>query len=291
MTAQLSMFDQMIFEDTAPATSSPGSGDGLMPYDSQGGPTIYQSGPGVARASHSQLQESKVGPQISDISGPISTNSSACAALQLSLENRLRARLAAYGSPEYALTWKHWDMELGPPICALRASVRHTSDSGSIGSPKKTTTSAGKRVSIAERMNRFSVTPVGESPLAESANAHTEKCNALIATSGLTHSSMTSPKMDVNGVDLRGWATPCANEDAAGGLTGNMQEMMSQQVRGLIAVSSRFTDTDYAALRVLTARWLMGFPEGWENYAATVTPSSRRSQRSSSAPIGSVGDH
>ena len=37
------------------------------------------------------------------------------------------------GSPEYALTWKHWDMPSGPPICALRASGRRTSGSGCIG--------------------------------------------------------------------------------------------------------------------------------------------------------------
>jgi len=39
------------------------------------------------------------------------------------------------GSPEYALTWKEWDMPSGPPICALRASARRTSDSGFTGWP------------------------------------------------------------------------------------------------------------------------------------------------------------
>ena len=37
--------------------------------------------------------------------------------------------MAAYGSPEYELTWKLWDMTSGPPISALRASGRRTSDS------------------------------------------------------------------------------------------------------------------------------------------------------------------
>jgi hypothetical protein len=59
------------------------------------------------------------------------------ALLQQSLESRLRQRMAAYGSPEYALTWKHWDMQSGPPICALRASGRRTSDNdfGGWGTP------------------------------------------------------------------------------------------------------------------------------------------------------------
>ena len=66
-------------------------------------------------------------------SGLLSRGSLESANLQSSLESRLQAALAGSGSPEYALTWKHWDMQSGPPICALRASVRRTSDSGSIG--------------------------------------------------------------------------------------------------------------------------------------------------------------
>ena len=39
------------------------------------------------------------------------------------------------GSPEYVLTWKRWDMLSGPPICALRARARRTSDSAFSGWP------------------------------------------------------------------------------------------------------------------------------------------------------------
>jgi hypothetical protein len=39
------------------------------------------------------------------------------------------------GSPVFALTWKAMDMPSGLPICALRASGRSTSGSGSIGWP------------------------------------------------------------------------------------------------------------------------------------------------------------
>lgn len=57
------------------------------------------------------------------------------AALQRSLESKLQARMAAHGSPEYVLTWKHWDMKSGPRICALRASRRRTSGNGFFGWP------------------------------------------------------------------------------------------------------------------------------------------------------------
>src|SRR5690606_25554218 len=63
-----------------------------------------------------------------DTYGRIGDGSSISADLQSFLESRLRARMAAYGSPEYVLTWKHWDMPSGPPICALRARARKPKD-------------------------------------------------------------------------------------------------------------------------------------------------------------------
>jgi hypothetical protein len=69
------------------------------------------------------------------------------AARQLSLENRLRARMAAFGSPEFVSTWKHWDMVSGPPICALRASPRPTFDSACIGWPTPLVPNGGRQPS------------------------------------------------------------------------------------------------------------------------------------------------
>ena len=67
------------------------------------------------------------------IFGRSSGDSSPNVSLQQSLESRLRQRMDVNGSPEYDLTWKHWDMKQGEPICALRASGRRTSDSDSGG--------------------------------------------------------------------------------------------------------------------------------------------------------------
>ena len=47
----------------------------------------------------------------------------------------MRARLDVNGSPEYELTWKHWDTESDAPICALRASARRISDKDFTGWP------------------------------------------------------------------------------------------------------------------------------------------------------------
>jgi hypothetical protein len=73
-------------------------------------------------------------------SGLSSIASSASAALQLSLESRLRARTASAGSTLYALTWKHRATPLGRQICALRASAPRTSVSASGLSEKGWTT-------------------------------------------------------------------------------------------------------------------------------------------------------
>ena len=67
---------------------------------------------------------------MTDTYGPTGATSSPSSSLQLSLANRLQARLAGNGSPLYALKWKQWDMPSGPPICALRASAPRISARG-----------------------------------------------------------------------------------------------------------------------------------------------------------------
>jgi len=128
----------MTYEDSDRPTSSLGSADGRSQLDWLDGLTTGPSGPAPAPVSRSASQDPDEAPTTSDTSGLPSPASSRSAALQSSLESRLRARLEGRGSPEYALTWKHWDMESGPPICALRASVRRTSASVSTGWPSPT---------------------------------------------------------------------------------------------------------------------------------------------------------
>jgi len=113
------------------ATSSQGSAAGASVSDSQDGPTTALFGRDPVRASLSARQAEERGLLMSGTSGPIGTTSSASASLQSSLESRLRARTASVGSTLYALTWKPRATPSGRQICALRASARRTSDSGS----------------------------------------------------------------------------------------------------------------------------------------------------------------
>jgi len=68
----------------------------------------------------------------------------------------LRVEMAGRGSPLYALTWRHWDMPAGPPICALRASGLRTSASASTGWPTPRTQDekpslAGRKATINDK--------------------------------------------------------------------------------------------------------------------------------------------
>ncbi len=109
--------------------------DGPVRYVSLGGLTIAEYGQVLAPANLSARQVKGLGLQTNVICGQPSSTSSRSVALQSFLENRLRVRTVACGSPEYVLTWKQWDMPSGPPICALRASGRRILDSGCIGWP------------------------------------------------------------------------------------------------------------------------------------------------------------
>jgi len=138
MNDQFSMFDPKTSEALPSATSSQGSEAGPTRSDLPYGPTTDQSGPPRSRASRSARRASNSARPTNDIFGPLDANSSPSADLQRSLENRLRASLDVNGSPEYALTWKHWDMPAGLPICALRARAHRTSDSDCSGWPTAT---------------------------------------------------------------------------------------------------------------------------------------------------------
>lgn len=81
----------------------------------------------AAPASHSAELAGMTASRTDAIYGLPGFRSSKSLGLQRSLANRLRARLAENGCPDYALTWNLWDIASGPPICVLLASERHKS--------------------------------------------------------------------------------------------------------------------------------------------------------------------
>lgn len=176
------MSKQMTLEDIPNVTFLPESEAGASRLSLQDGTPANQSGQVVARVHRSVPQEKNKdvrsavakllfrilyeqdtsyvqsantnGLQTKGTCGLNSTDLSKSASLQSYLENRLQANLEEFGSPEYVLRWKTWAMELGVPICALRASARRISDkdfSGEHGYPTPKTPTGGANSKRKER--------------------------------------------------------------------------------------------------------------------------------------------
>ena len=299
----------MISEATTDAIFSLESEAGSSPCSSPGGKG--QSGLALVPVSRSASPAKAQGKRTPDTCGPLFTSSSPSADLQQCLANRLAARLAVDGSPEYALTWKAWDMESGPPICALRASGRRISGSGSGGwrtpsstdgvrGSRKAPTHARTRLNLADQTAGWPTprtadgdknvrTPTGcMAEYARRPTGHDLNTAAVIA-------GWATPRVTTNGGNgnperaadgkarledqVQGWATPSARDwrsEAGPGHDARMAETRGQPLSRQTA-----TTGGRGALAPEFSRWLMGFPAGWENYADSATPSCRRSPPSS----------
>lgn len=136
MTVQLSMFNLMNLPDSSECISLPASVDGITPSISPDG--LDLSGPEAALASPFPSPASEPGSKTLATCGQPGTTSSASAALQLSLANRLRAQ--PFGSTDYTLTWKTRVLPSRRQICRLQASARSTVglDSGLLPTPSGT---------------------------------------------------------------------------------------------------------------------------------------------------------
>jgi hypothetical protein len=242
-------------QDSTSAISSPGSVAGLSPCGGQDSKALPESGPAPVRVSRFRALESDRDTQTSATFGPLFTRSSPSGDLQRCLESRLRARMDVNGSPEFALTWKDWDMPAGEPICALRASERRTGDKGCSGWP----------------------TPMAGTKATEDYNE-----------AGNTDSGRRT-------VELCGWATPTVRDLRNSGGDGKNPRCLVRQSAlaswptpdtltaqaGQGATSCPAATGKRGVLRPGHSRWLMGYPAAWDSCGATAMQSCRKSRRSS----------
>ena len=131
------------------------------------------------------------------------------------------------GSPEYVLTWRRWDMASGPPICALRASGRPTSASGSTGLPTPDTPNGGRGIGHARLEGSTYYDSSGKKvPLSLENTARMAGWPTPNTPSGGPNTKSTPTHtggIDLEGAaQLAGWPTPTGidNDEVAGEYNG-----------------------------------------------------------------------
>ena len=259
---------QIDWVDTLSATSSQASEAGATRCGLPVGPTTATSGRDPALASLSARQAEEQGKLTSGTFGRTGTISSASADLQSSLASRLRQRTASGGSTLYALTWKDRATPSGRLICALRASARRISDSGSGSSESGWPTpqmrdfrSGGEdRVSNPDRsnnLNDFSLMAGWPTPEAEEARRGYQNRN-----NGKKGSQESMTTIVVNALGDKPHLPPHgpARLTASGQLlTGSSAGMESG-----------------GQLNPLHSAWLMGYPCVWDQSAERVLTKKKR---------------
>lgn len=301
--------------DSPNVTSSPVSVDGPRLLDSRIGQQIGLFGQDHVPANRFRWQGLEKAMKMKGIYGRSSVDSSLSHLLQLSLENRLRRQMDVNGSMEYDLTWKRWAMPSGPPICALRVSVRRTSGNafggwptpcqqdGPHGGPNQGT----DRLPGCAALTGWSTPSVNDSknnaaPSQFEMNSQALNVQATIAgwpTCTVTDAikgGKVSPRQGMMGlsetVQIAGYPTPSVPNGGRapkGGMTstgitpdGKKRQVDIQFIaRGMNSNSSHASTESTGVLNPALSRWLMGFPAAWDSCGVTAMQSCRKSRRNS----------
>ena len=305
---------------TPNATSLQASEDGRSLSVSPDGPTTDLFGQALAPASPSALPARARRSQTNVTFGLRGFLSSPSAALQSSLESRLRRRLDGAGSTLFSLTWKARATPAGRPYYQRAASGRRTSetDFGSWPTPThhddrlRGNTMADHHYKPHDLPNMAELAawpaPMAGTP-AQNGNSeagNNDSSRKTVALAGWrSPAAQNGDRGGQNGLErvagghtlnlqdqamLATWATPRAEDSESSGMrwsrgvADTLTAQASLTVSGTTANGSGAPTEKQGQLDPDHSRWVMGYSAAHLSCAPTETPSFLKSRRTSSRP-------